>query len=125
MCHVLIIEDEPLIAMSIEAALEDEGVDSIHIAATEDQAIKLARSRKPNLITSDVKLAKGSGPAAVAQILRDIGPVPVIFITATPEDCSENSGVVRGQPKPASNMTKAATNPAVARLTLPSVAQAT
>jgi len=99
-CHVLIIEDEPLIALSIEAVLEDEGVNSIDIAATEDQAIRLARNRRPNLITSDVKLAKGNGPAAVAQILRDLGPVPVIFITAAAEDCERCSppAIVLGKP---------------------------
>jgi CheY-like chemotaxis protein len=83
--HVLIIEDEPLIAMSIQFALEEAGVTSFDIAESESQAVHCARANRPCFITSDVHLKVGTGPAAVRAILGELGEIPVIFVTANPE----------------------------------------
>ena len=56
-------------------------------AVTEDEALASALARRPSIITSDVKLVEGTGPQAVRRIHEQLGAVPVIFITATPEDC--------------------------------------
>ena len=87
MCHVLIIEDEPMIAMDIQAMLEEQGATSFAIATTEAEAVEAARAHPPHLITSDVKLIEGTGPGAVQTILSELGQVPVMFITGTPEAC--------------------------------------
>ncbi len=87
MCHVLIIEDEPLVAFSIQEILEKEGATSFDLASTETEAVQSAAATRPDVITSDVKLLEGNGPSAVAQILRRGGAIPVIFITGTPEQC--------------------------------------
>ena len=86
-CHVLIIEDEPLMAMDLEDLLEREGATSFSFAASQDEAVREALVRKPDLITSDVTLTEGTGPLAVSIIFDAIGPVPVIFITGTPDAC--------------------------------------
>jgi len=86
-CHVLIIEDEILIALDLQDLLETNGANTFAFAATEAAAIKAAKERKPDFITSDVVLAKGTGLKAVEIILQEIGPIPVIFITGTPEAC--------------------------------------
>lgn len=87
MCHVLIIEDEPLVAMTIEDILASEGATSFEIVDTEMAAILAAEANRPNVITSDVKLLQGTGPCAVAEIYKRLGPIPVIFISGTPQDC--------------------------------------
>ena len=87
MCHVLIIEDEAIVAMDVQGLLAAIGATSFSFAMTQDEAVREARRHPPALITSDVKLAKGTGPRAVEQIQRELGDIPVIFITATPEDC--------------------------------------
>lgn len=82
---VLIIEDEPLIALEIETLVSDIGHRVAGIAQTRTEAIKLAKARKPGLVLADIQLADGSsGIDAVNDILRSI-TVPVIFITAYPE----------------------------------------
>lgn len=80
--HVLIIEDEPLIAMSIEDALRDCGCSSFDFAASVEEAVAAARIRCPDLITADVQLAPGCGIDAVEAICGH-GSIPVIFITGT------------------------------------------
>ena len=87
MCHVLIIEDEILVALDIEAYLAACGATSFSFATTEVEAIEQARLRRPEFITSDVRLACGSGPAAVAAIHAELGSMPTVFITGTPEEC--------------------------------------
>lgn len=83
--HVLIIEDEPLIAMSIEDALRECGCESFQFATNFQQAIEAASARCPELITADVKLAPGSGIDAVEAICGD-RYIPVIFITSTGDE---------------------------------------
>ena len=83
---VMIIEDEAIIAMDLEAIVGDMGHAVTGIARTETGAIKLFGEEKPNLILSDIQLADdSSGVDAVNKILADAPDVPVIFITAFPE----------------------------------------
>ncbi|MEZ5708437.1 MAG: response regulator [Blastomonas sp.] len=82
---VLIIEDEPIIAMDIETIVKDLGHEVTGIAVTRDEAVEQARRDRPGLVLADIQLAdNSSGIDAVADILGDLD-VPVIFITAFPE----------------------------------------
>jgi CheY-like chemotaxis protein len=82
---VMIIEDEPLIAMDIEDIVTSLGHTCCGIATTRTEAVAMAAELKPKLILSDVQLADGSsGIDAVGDILKTT-EVPVIFITAFPE----------------------------------------
>lgn len=83
--HVLIIEDEAVVALAIEDVLRDCGCSSFDVAGTADEAVKAAAQRCPDLITSDVRLAPGCGIDAVEAICAD-KTIPVIFITGTPGD---------------------------------------
>lgn len=88
MCHVLIIEDEPLIALDLEDLLQNVGAVSFSFADRQHDAIEVSRQIRPDIIVSDVSLAEGTGPLAVEAIRSEHGEIPVIFITATPEACS-------------------------------------
>jgi CheY-like chemotaxis protein/DNA-directed RNA polymerase specialized sigma24 family protein len=83
--NVLIIEDEPLIAVDLESIVTDLGHNVVGISRTRASAVAKAKSAKPNLILSDIKLADdSSGIEAVDEILQS-RDVPAIFITAFPE----------------------------------------
>jgi CheY-like chemotaxis protein len=82
---VLIIEDEPLIALDIQTLVEQLGHDVTTIARTHTEAVRAALKARPGLILADIQLADGSsGLEAVNEILGT-REVPVIFITAFPE----------------------------------------
>ncbi len=100
MCHVLIIEDEPLIAFDLEDLLHANGADTFSFAEGQQAAIDAARMIRPDFILSDVSLADGSGPLAVAAIQRELGDIPVIFVTATPEACAPCAPAARIFRKP-------------------------
>jgi two-component system, response regulator PdtaR len=84
MCHVLIIEDDWLIADHIAMLVETAGALSTELAATEDEAVSCALNRRPAVIVSDVTLRAGLGPSAVARIIAEVGNVPVMFVTGEP-----------------------------------------
>ena len=84
--RVLIIEDEPIIAMDLENLVGDLGHRITGIARTRDEAVKLGSADKPDLILADIRLAdNSSGIDAVNDLLGQFGNLPVIFITAYPE----------------------------------------
>lgn len=83
--RVLIIEDEPMIAMDLEGIVRDLGHDVTGVAVTRDEAVALAMEDRPGLVLADIQLADdSSGIDAVKDILGEFS-VPVIFITAFPE----------------------------------------
>ncbi|WP_394690600.1 response regulator [Hoeflea sp.] len=82
---IMIIEDEPLIAMDIEDMVETLGHRVTGIARTHTEALDLFNTTKPKMILADIQLADGSsGIDAVNDIVKD-EMLPVIFITAFPE----------------------------------------
>jgi CheY-like chemotaxis protein len=82
---VLIIEDEPIIALDIETMVEELGHTVTGVARTHREAITLVAKKRPGLVLADIQLADGSsGLDAVNEILSSVD-VPVIFITAYPE----------------------------------------
>ncbi len=98
---VLIIEDEPLIAMDLEELVENLGHSVTGIARTRREAVELAGARQPGLILADIRLADmSSGLDAVNELLQSF-EVPVIFITAYPEQLLTGE-----RPEPAFLITK-------------------
>lgn len=83
--RVLIIEDEPVVALDIEAIVAEGGHEIVGIARTRQEAVDLYRTNDVELVLADIQLADGSsGIDAVNDILAE-SDVPVIFITAYPE----------------------------------------
>ncbi|MCF8483171.1 MAG: response regulator [Rhodospirillum sp.] len=82
---VLVIEDEPIIGLDIANIVESMGHRVVGIAATQEEAVALARSKSPSLVLADIQLAEGgSGIEAAKTILGD-RDIPIVFITAYPE----------------------------------------
>jgi DNA-directed RNA polymerase specialized sigma24 family protein len=82
---IMIIEDEPLIALDIEQMVEDLGHRVTGIARTHAEAVDLYKRTSPKMVLADIQLADGSsGIDAVNDILK-VDTIPVIFITAFPE----------------------------------------
>ena len=82
---VLIIEDEPLIALEVAEIARSMGHTVHRVARTRREAIDAVSKHRPQLVLADIQLADGSsGMDAVQEILQSVD-VPVVFITAHPE----------------------------------------
>ena len=82
---VLIIEDEPIIALDLSRIVTAMGHTVTGTADTAASAVMRARNRRPGVVLADIQLRDGSsGVDAAHEILSRID-VPVIFVTAFPE----------------------------------------
>ncbi len=82
---VVIVEDEPLIALDLEQLVTELGHRVVKIARTADRAVEAVKQLRPGLVLADIHLADGSsGLDAVNEILRTLS-LPVIFVTAYPQ----------------------------------------
>lgn len=79
---ILIVEDEVVIAMEIEALLEQLGYEVAGQAGRGEDAVDLAEQRRPDLVLMDIRL-KGEmdGITAAEKIFR-LYKIPVVFLTA-------------------------------------------
>jgi DNA-directed RNA polymerase specialized sigma24 family protein len=82
---ILIIEDEPLIAMDIEQLVESLGHNVVGIARTHKEAVNLYGKTHPKMILADIQLADGSSGIDAVNDILSTEALPVIFITAFPE----------------------------------------
>lgn len=82
---ILIVEDEPDIAESLQARLGLEGFDVI-LAPDGKAGVEKARAEKPNLIIMDVMLPLVNGYEACKLIRqgKETKDIPVLFLTALP-----------------------------------------
>ncbi|NWG45906.1 MAG: response regulator [Alphaproteobacteria bacterium] len=82
---VLVIEDEPIIALDIAGLVEGLGHSVTSICSTRDEAVSSVESQRPDLVLADIQLADGSsGIDAAVDILSRV-QVPIVFVTAFPE----------------------------------------
>jgi CheY-like chemotaxis protein len=87
MTTILVIDDEPLIAMALEATLDDAGY-SIVTAANGRQALeRLAETPRPDLVLLDMMMPVMSGPAMLAAMAAhpELDGIPVIVLSSLPE----------------------------------------
>lgn len=82
MINVLIADDSPVILASLENILSsDPSIRVIATARNGQEAVSLARSKKPDVITMDINMPVMDGLEAVREIM-ETNPIPVIIISS-------------------------------------------
>jgi DNA-binding NarL/FixJ family response regulator len=80
--RILIIEDETIVALDLRAQLEARGHVVVGVAGSAAEAMDLARSARPDLALTDIRLRGGDDGIEVAEALaRELGTA-VVFLTA-------------------------------------------
>ncbi len=96
---VLIVEDEALLAMDLEAMVEDAGHSVIAEASSLPDVARLTDTLDPAIAFVDIQLAKGSSGLDVARLISQRWPATIIvFVTANvlsiPSDFAGAHGVI-------------------------------
>ncbi len=95
--RVLIVEDEALLAMDLEALVEDTGHAVIAEASCLLDVAALTESLDPAIAFVDVQLAKGSSGLDVARLIGQRWPGTIIvFVTANPLTIPHDFGGAHG-----------------------------
>lgn len=86
--HVLLVEDDALIAVALEGSLLDAGAKSVTICSTSAEALAALRDHKPDALVLDVHLADRDDGWAIAELVNSVGPKPprIVFSTGAPQD---------------------------------------
>lgn len=92
--RILIVEDEPSIADTIQYALETDGCEPV-VTGAGATALDIVRREQIDLIVLDVGLPDMSGFDLCKQIRRDT-TVPIIFLTARNEEIDRVVGLEIG-----------------------------
>src|SRR5258705_13008669 len=100
--RILIVEDEPGIADTLQYALRTDGFEPAWVA-TGEEALRQMRAQTPALVILDVGLPDING-FELFKRLREIGDVPVVFLTARSDEIDRVVGLELGAddhvPKP-------------------------
>ena len=83
---ILIVEDEWLIADSLQGDLESMGYQVVGIASSGEDAMAKAAEHKPDLILMDIVLKGKMDGVQTAVAIRDCCQIPVIYLTAYVDD---------------------------------------
>ena len=86
MPRALIVEDEIVIAMDLEAQMRKLGFDVCGVTSNAREALSLAMEDPPDLAIMDVYLNGARDGIELARQIRNLFATPVIFITAYSDD---------------------------------------
>jgi two-component system response regulator RegX3 len=91
---VLLVEDEPSLADSIQYSLEREGF-HVQVAADGERAVARFRESRPSLVLLDLMLPKLSG-LDVCRIIRQESTIPIVILTAKDGEADKVAGLELG-----------------------------
>ncbi|MBN2290226.1 MAG: response regulator [Candidatus Glassbacteria bacterium] len=80
--RIIIVEDEYVVAVDIQKALESLGYDVPAIESTAESAIAKAEQIKPDLVLMDIVLKGEMDGIEAAEQIRSSFNIPVIYLTA-------------------------------------------
>jgi two-component system, response regulator PdtaR len=80
--RIMVVDDETINSMALEACLDDWGYDVIGLVISADKAISMAIEQKPDLILMDITLKGDKDGIEATEAIKAKIDVPVIFITA-------------------------------------------
>ena len=80
--RIMIVEDEAVTAMDLKSNLIQLGYDVPAVASNGEEALRKASEVRPDLVLMDITLTGGMNGIQIADEIRKIHAIPVVFLTA-------------------------------------------
>lgn len=96
MAHILLADDEPLIAMLWSDALEDAG-HTVALAHTSRQTLEMLKEDKFDLLITDLNMPEGGGSVVTGEAGHFNDGIPIIVVSGDPRILA--AGASRAIPK--------------------------
>ncbi|HEY1902942.1 MAG TPA: response regulator [Terracidiphilus sp.] len=90
---LLIVEDEPIVALDLQQELEAFGCEVVALAQSADEALMAVEESQPDLALMDLHIAGSLDGIQTARLLRDAYQVPSVFLTAYSDDATIDRAV--------------------------------
>jgi len=84
--RIMIVEDETIVAMTLEDALRNMGYAVIGPVSTADEAVRLAGSETPDLILMDIRIKGERDGISAAEEINEKHTIPIVYLTAHGDD---------------------------------------
>ena len=86
--RVLVVEDDPILAMATEDTLRESGVEHVDVCPTTEGALDLLRDERYDALILDVHLADRDDGWAIAELVETLGETSprIVFSTGAPQD---------------------------------------
>lgn len=85
--RILIVEDDPLTALSLETGLVSPEFEICGVASDYREAVRLIRTEKPDLLLVDIELGEGKADGiAAAHEMKRLRSGPIIYLTGITEE---------------------------------------
>jgi PAS domain S-box-containing protein len=85
---ILIVEDEPIVALDLQQELEQFGCEVVALAQSANEALLAAEEFKPELALMDLHIVGSLDGIQTARLLRDAYQIPSVFLTAFSDDAT-------------------------------------
>jgi signal transduction histidine kinase len=86
--RILVVEDERIVAFNLQQRLSQLGYDVPAVAASGEEALRLARETQPDLVLMDIRIMGDFDGIETAARLNAVSAVPVVYLTAYSEDAT-------------------------------------
>ncbi|MBI4812919.1 MAG: PAS domain S-box protein, partial [Methanobacterium sp.] len=93
MANILLVEDEMVEAMNLKRSLQSMNYNVVAIASYGEEAVEKAKKLKPDLILMDIILKGSMDGIAAAKAVSKL-EIPVIYVTALPDDATINRALI-------------------------------
>lgn len=81
--RILIADDHEVVRIGLAALLDaQEGFRVVAQAASGDEAVRLARQHRPDVVVMDIRMPNGSGIDACRTITAELDGTPVVMLTS-------------------------------------------
>jgi CheY-like chemotaxis protein len=84
--RIMIVEDEVIVARTMQAVLESEGYCVTSLVATGEEAVRRIPEEQPDLVLLDIVLRGYLNGIEVAHEIKSLWGLPVIFTTASTDE---------------------------------------
>lgn len=85
---VLVVEDDTVLALSMEQTLIEAGVKSVYSCASTEEAVNHLREKRPDAVIIDIHLADADDGYVIAEIVSLLSPRSprIVFSTGSPKE---------------------------------------
>lgn len=95
--NVLIVEDEPVVALDLSATVQHEGHSVCGVAASGEEAIELAAALDPDVVFMDYKLEGELNGLQAAREIKARQRARIVFVTAQ-QDQATRRAILESEP---------------------------
>lgn len=80
--HIVIVEDEVIIALDMQQCLEEFGYVVDDVCTNTTDALKSIETHRPDAVLMDIKLENGEDGTQIVRYIQETLAIPVVYVTA-------------------------------------------